>query len=119
MILKVPDDCPCEVFDANGAPLEDVIWCNTETGEAIHVARPYQVAPGAELKTEVRFHPAPLTYKKGEPLSKSQRAERHLVDEIDRVIDRFRHEYCMTYAQVLGCLELIKIDLMTESYEEE
>lgn len=38
--------------------------------------------------------------------------ERHLFDEIARVLERFTREYDFTYCQVVGVLELIKMDLI-------
>lgn len=49
----------------------------------------------------------------------SKVAEQHLVHEFDRVIDRFRQEYQMTYAQVLGCLDLLKADLIRDATEDD
>lgn len=73
MILKVPDHCGYEVFDAYGNPLNWVVWADTLTGETVHIVRennkPIMVTNDAgELvtKTEWTQHPAPLTYKKRE-----------------------------------------------------
>lgn len=69
MILKVPEDCCCEVFDANGVPLKWCIWCDTKTGEAVHIAlddgRVEFVTDERgkrSPKTEWRQHPAPLKF---------------------------------------------------------
>ena len=70
MILEVKTHAPCDVFDANGTPIIDAIWADTETGEAVHLVRGddgkvlivYEDGEQA-LKTERRRHPAPLTYK--------------------------------------------------------
>lgn len=43
----------------------------------------------------------------------------HLVDEIERVMTRFRFEYDLTYAELVGVLELIKADVIFEAMEEE
>lgn len=42
---------------------------------------------------------------------------KHLGDEIDRVIDRVRAEYDMTYASVVGVLEMKKHLLCAEAAE--
>jgi len=69
VILKVPEHCPCQVFDANGVELKYAIWADTETGEAVHYVRDdkgfvIEVHEHGErsVKTEWRQHPAPLTY---------------------------------------------------------
>lgn len=66
MILKVPDDCPCDVFDADGKLLEYAVWCDTETGEAVHIVMPFEIVSGddgtRECRKERRQHPAPLTF---------------------------------------------------------
>ncbi len=68
MILKVPEDCACDVFDANGVRLEYVVWCDTATGEAVHVVLPLEStiddAGEACLRTEWREHPAPLKFNR-------------------------------------------------------
>jgi len=71
MILKVPEDVACEVWDANGVRLEWCQWCDTETGEAVHVrvvdgVMQSSVSEDGELvaATEWRQHPAPLTFKR-------------------------------------------------------
>lgn len=68
MILKVPEDCNYEVFDANGIRLEYLVWCDTETGEAVHVIMPIEPVindAGEEVfKTKWYQHPAPLSYRK-------------------------------------------------------
>ncbi len=69
MILKVPDDCPCEVFDAHGKLLEYAVWCDTETGEAVHLVKDDKSfiltvgEDGKETALQVwKQHPAPLTF---------------------------------------------------------
>jgi hypothetical protein len=68
VILKVPGDCDCDVFDANGVPLKYVVWCDTETGEAVHITQPLEstVDEGGEagLRKEWRQHPAPLKFSR-------------------------------------------------------
>lgn len=41
-------------------------------------------------------------------------ASKHFCAELDSLIERFRHEYDMSYAEAIGCLELIKADLVEE-----
>ena len=69
MILKVPEHCPCKVFDANGVELQYAIWADTETGEAVHLVKDdkgfvISVHEKGNLgpKCEWRKHPAPLTF---------------------------------------------------------
>lgn len=47
------------------------------------------------------------------------RAVDHFVDELDRLIDRFRQEYDMTYAEVIGCLHMKTSDLWLEANDED
>ena len=69
MILSVQNDRPCQVFDANGKPLEYVVWCDTETGEAVHLVIPLEEVVGEdgtpEARKEWRQHPAPLSFVRG------------------------------------------------------
>ena len=74
MILKVPEDVVCEVWDANGVRLNMCMWCDTETGEAVHartVNGAFQSRVDEKGKlvadTEWRQHPAPLTFKRHHP----------------------------------------------------
>ena len=68
MILIVPGDCDCDVFDANGVPLKYVVWCDTETGEAVHIVRPLEFTIDddgeAGVRKEWRQHPAPLKFSR-------------------------------------------------------
>lgn len=68
MILKAPENCNYVVFDANGYRLECCIWCDTETGEAVHIITPIEPVindSGEEVfKTKWCQHPAPLSYRK-------------------------------------------------------
>jgi len=41
----------------------------------------------------------------------------HFTATVDAVIDRFRMEEEMTYAEVIGCLEMIKHDMCCEAEE--
>lgn len=59
------------VFDANGVQLHYVTWCDTETGEAVHISfedgrcvMAVDDAGSPVAKTEWRKHPAPLTLVK-------------------------------------------------------
>jgi hypothetical protein len=36
------------------------------------------------------------------------------INEVDRVVDHYRKEYDLSYADVIGCLELVKFDLIRE-----
>lgn len=45
----------------------------------------------------------------------SSRVEDHLHHEIERVIERFRYEYELSYAQAVGVLQLMAFDLMREA----
>lgn len=37
-------------------------------------------------------------------------------DELTRLIDRYRHEWNLTYGECVGALELIKHDVLEEAY---
>jgi hypothetical protein len=43
--------------------------------------------------------------------------ENQLVQALHAVINRFRLEYEMNYAQTIGCIELVKLDLYGEARE--
>jgi hypothetical protein len=68
VILKVPEDCACDVFDASGVRLEYVVWCDTETGEAVHIVQPLEFTIDddgeAGVRKEWRQHPAPLKFNR-------------------------------------------------------
>jgi len=72
VILSVPNDCGCDVFDATGKQLTDCVWANVTTGEAVHNRRDangrYVFGTGPDGMQEVlkerRRHPSPLTYKR-------------------------------------------------------
>jgi hypothetical protein len=68
VILKVPGDCDCDVSDANGVPLKYVVWCDAETGEAVHITQPLESTVDedgeAGLRKEWRQHPAPLKFSR-------------------------------------------------------
>ena len=67
-ILTPETHAPRRVFDANGVELHYVTWCDTETGEAVHVVddafvmTDVTVNDAGELvvRTEWRQHRAPL-----------------------------------------------------------
>ena len=44
-------------------------------------------------------------------------AQAHLAAELAAVIERHRYEYELTYAEVVGCLEMVKFDVLLESTE--
>ena len=68
MILKVPEHFNYRVCDADGKYLEFCTWCDTETGEAVHIKQPIEhtVDDFGQLTvaTEWRQHKAPLTYER-------------------------------------------------------
>lgn len=71
MILDAKTHAPCTVWDANGVEVTYAVWCDTETGEAVHLIRGddgFVLTINEEgeqvVKTEWRQHPAPLTYRK-------------------------------------------------------
>lgn len=68
MILKVPEHIGYEVRDANDEPLKYVTWCDTETGEAVHIVTPIEWYIDEQGESQIRKvtikHPAPLTYRK-------------------------------------------------------
>lgn len=41
------------------------------------------------------------------------------VEAIEERIDYFRKEYEMTYAEAVGCLEIIKFDLLSEMKDQD
>ncbi len=43
------------------------------------------------------------------------RAAVHFAGELDRLIERTRFEYTLTYAEAIGVMELVKADLIQES----
>jgi hypothetical protein len=42
----------------------------------------------------------------------------HFVGELEKLIDYFRLEYKMTYSEVIGCLELVKADVIADAIAE-
>lgn len=70
MLLKIPEDSACDVFDANGFALQYTVWCDTETGEAVHVVLPVEFVVEEDgevgVRKEWRQHPAPLTFTRRE-----------------------------------------------------
>jgi hypothetical protein len=49
----------------------------------------------------------------------STRAVEAFSSELLLLIERFRLEWELTYSEIVGCLEIAKIELATESLEEE
>ena len=45
----------------------------------------------------------------------TQTAVEHLTNELTRLINRFRSEYEMNYAELVGAIELVKADIIDES----
>jgi hypothetical protein len=43
----------------------------------------------------------------------------HFLTELDLQINRFRQEYEMTYAELIGCLEIKKSEILQEMQEDE
>ncbi len=39
-------------------------------------------------------------------------------EDVEAVITRYRKAHCMTYCEVVGCIEFIKLALMREDEEE-
>jgi len=68
MILKASEHFDYRIYDAYGKYLEYCTWCDTETGEAVHVKLPIERtidhAGDESVATEWRYHKAPLTYKR-------------------------------------------------------
>ena len=48
----------------------------------------------------------------------SQRGCEHFTEDMHCLIDRMRLEYSMTYAEIVGCMELVKGDIVDEAREE-
>ena len=48
----------------------------------------------------------------------TKRGCHHFMAELGRLVDRLRQEYVMTYAEVIGCLELMKLSIAAEEHEE-
>lgn len=68
MILKIPEDYVTRVYDSTGKELRHCIWCNTETGEAVHYKWPLRNTIDhtgrISVATEWRYHKAPLIYER-------------------------------------------------------
>lgn len=45
--------------------------------------------------------------------------EKRFLEEVEKLLQRFTSEYDMTYAQLLGCFDVIKNDLIQQLMEEE
>jgi hypothetical protein len=48
----------------------------------------------------------------------STRGCSHLATSLAQVIDRFRSEYQMSYAEVVGVLEILKAQMIKEAFDE-
>lgn len=46
-------------------------------------------------------------------------ASKHLCEELGRLVDRFRIEYDLTYAEAIGAFELIKAELIAEAISDD
>ena len=68
MILKIPEYFNIRVYDADGKELRFCTWCNTETGEAVHIKNPVRDtidhAGNVAVATEWKYHKPPLTYER-------------------------------------------------------
>ena len=71
-ILKVPDDCPCRIFDANGVEIMYATYAEVETGVVDQfvfentIGRPkFALDENREIKRKRTTFPAPLTYIRG------------------------------------------------------
>ena len=51
-------------------------------------------------------------------MSEKEQVE-HFVDEVSRVINRFRSEYQLTYAAIIGAFQIIIMDLYREARGDE
>lgn len=49
-------------------------------------------------------------------MSRSRRVV-HFLTELEKLIDRFRAEYDLTYAEAVGCLEIVQQALIVEMRE--
>lgn len=72
MILRVPEHVDFAVFDANGVQLRFCVWCDTETGEAVHheidaddcLVWTVDETGSPTTRKVWRQHPAPLTCRR-------------------------------------------------------
>ena len=49
----------------------------------------------------------------------SERAVSYFVEGVESIIERCRQEWHMSYCEIVGCLEIIKSNLIEESLEDE
>ena len=49
----------------------------------------------------------------------SKRGTEHLESELTKMVDRFRREYEMTYAEVVGTLHVVAFALLSETIDDE
>ena len=47
------------------------------------------------------------------------KAVAHFGSELDALVNWFRFEYDITYAEMVGCLQILTFSLLTEANEEE
>lgn len=78
---------------------------------------PRQSACSATLTTESQD--ATNTFLLIDEGNTMSRASDHLARELAYLIDRFRLEYKLTYAEAVGVLELVKSDLIEEARKSE
>lgn len=68
-ILKVPEDCPCRLFDATGREIELATYAEVETGIVEHFVLnaegKLKVNEFCEPERVLTKYPAPLTYIRG------------------------------------------------------
>jgi len=48
----------------------------------------------------------------------SRRGCDHFIDEVTQTINRMRQEYEMTYAEIIGCLCLLRADMEMEAADD-
>ena len=64
------------------------------------------------LKTTREVLSFGLQDSKGEYVTK--RATDAFIRELNRLVDRFRDEWDLTYAEAIGCLEMVKLEIARE-----
>jgi len=89
-VLKVPDDCPCRLFDATGKEIKYATYAEVETGvvEQLIVDANGKAVLGLDGEV-IRFrtnYPAPLTYIRGRGCDLSEvarcyRVPRHMIGD--------------------------------------
>ena len=48
----------------------------------------------------------------------SRRGCEHFVSDINRLIERLSQEYDMSYAEIVGCLEMVKQEVIDDAFAE-